>query len=342
MTWCCGTCQSQNNQTQDRCRACGGHWTVTWKQSQRSRSKKKGPKNGQKEVQKQPKTSKTEKEEKDWTMCPERAPWIPTTPHGRLPARSQDVFLKDNGDMDQDQELPLPPQPSLPMPPAAPKVEDKMSEEEVKILAHLRGLEENGLELTDVLLQQKEKLEAKCNDLPPKSLSHSHLNRLDKATEKVAKCKARIKALDAEWEKFAKTMSQKIQYHSSMYQQPRGELMASYNQRLEELRKLRAEVDAASKTLLGSTEEETELMSQEAFSAELTQTLKTLSAQTPILVEDDEEMIADQEQMGASQMSGEEQAEGAKGARTKPSSHTAFRSPTRVAATHLKPKKDPA
>ena len=310
---------------------------MVWKQSKRSRSKHKPPK-----VQKQraqdgqimAKDVKNDAQEQEWLMCPEKAPWVPSTPQGRLPGRQSDTMASEGEGIRQGQELPLPPQPTLPAPPAMVKTEDAISPEELKLLSHLRAIQEGGLELSGSLLEQKQTLEAKAKDASQKSLGHGHINKLDKAQDKANKAKARVQKLDQEWQKFANTMTMKIKTHSEMYQQSRAQLMAAYNQRLEELRQIKQ--DLASKTLMEQPEEDPELWDQAQFTAELQTTLQNLSSHAPILVEDDEEMIPDGQEEEADDV-GQDAKKDTQA--QKPSPHTTFRgSPNRVATSHLKVK----
>ena len=242
-------------------------------------------------------------------------------------------------------ELPLPPQPNLPAPPSAPVAsgpEEAITEEELKILEHLRGLATAGLELSDQLQLQKDKLEAKCKENLQRELNHGHINRFKRTKAQVESARNRIKKMDAEWMKFAATMSKQIQYHSGMYQKARAELMELYNKRLAEHRKLREEVDAASRSLLDQKEEGSDMETDIQFGKDLEKAMEALQEQThPILIEDDDEMIPDpaqgDQQTFGSQEVGEQH-------HFKPSPHISFRpstSPSKVATSHLKVKPAP-
>ena len=253
MTWHCQACGIPNSQKKSECNACGRHWQEVWappKRKSRSRPRKKSQ---------LPQASATEKakmtpdeeidDAKDWTMHPHKAPWIMSTPQARLrgvsmPSGSASV-------------LPIPPPPDLPRPPAKQEKpeEPSLTAEETKIMASIKELKSLGLEISPEMEEKLNSLEAKAKEISvQKSLSHAHLNKLDRAESKVGAAAQKLRHLDQEWKSFMQRMSDKITYHAQMYELSRGELMETYNTRLQELRQLKAEMNEASKQRLGTDE----------------------------------------------------------------------------------------
>ena len=216
--------------------------------------------------------------------------------------------------------------------------ETALTEEELKLLVNLQELKNAGMELSKECTDRLHDLESKAKEqTAQKALSHAHLNKLNRHKEKVSVVAGKLRHLDQEWLGFIKKMSDKIQYHAQMYELSRGELMEVYNQRLEDLRQYKAEMDAASRQLLEAEEEIEEPMDVQAIQAPfqaLTQLVQEQQDRT-IMVSDDELVPATTE-MDVSTGAGEKPESHS---RTKP---VAFRnnagSPTRVAVGHLKPK----
>ena len=128
---------------------------------------------------------------------------------------------------------------------------DALTAEESKLLEHLRGLQHMGVELTQNMTAQMERLvmrEAKTT--ASRALSHGHLNRLNKLRAQVTAATKRIQSLDSEWTKFVHSTTAKLQQHAAMYQQYRADMMESLNQRMSELQEIKKQVGEASQHLL--------------------------------------------------------------------------------------------
>ena len=277
----------------------------------------------------------TEEDSKDWTIYPEKAPWIVTTPQSRV--RSIDQSTSSG------LTLPVPPPPDLPQPPnKAAKVETSaLTEEEAKILASLKELDSSGMELSKECVERMHNLEAKAKEQEnQRSLSHAHLNKLNRLKDKVATAGKKLQHLDKEWIGFMKRMTDKISYHAQMYEMSRGELMESYNQKLEELRSYKAEVDQASKNLLDGEDTLPVPLEEQEISQPylaLTQMIQEQQNKAIMISDDDMEETADTVET-------DEQQEGKAGSQPK-HKPVAFRntagSPSKVAVSHLKPRRDP-
>ena len=147
--------------------------------------------------------------------------------------------------------LGMPPQPILP---PAPSVEEPMglTAEEEKMLQHLRGLQAMDMELTESMAKRLEELamrEAKVQS--NKTLTHGHLNKLNKLKTQVATAAQKVKDLDGEWMAFVNTTITKVRHHGEMYQNCRADLMEHYNAKLQELAVVKQEMKMASQSLLG-------------------------------------------------------------------------------------------
>eukprot|EP00438_Fugacium_kawagutii_P016300 Skav208503 [mRNA] locus=scaffold1658:98643:99653:- [translate_table: standard] len=251
MVWQCAKCNLGNNHDADHCHSCQGHWTEVWKHGKHRKTSR--PRNPSRQRPKQPKSNskhaedKAAAEEPAWNVFPSRAPWIPTTPQSRL------VDNKDPEVAAPDGKLPLPPPPSLPQPPVAPHPSPTaLSEDEVKLLSHLRGFQQLQA-LPPDLLSQLQVLEAKeAEQSANRALSHGHINKLHKTKNQAVNLVKKIKALDEEWRKFVADVSERTAMHATLYRQHREELQQSLHEKLKDLETVKKEVNVASQTLLDS------------------------------------------------------------------------------------------
>jgi hypothetical protein len=135
-------------------------------------------------------------------------------------------------------------------PPLAEAETSFLTQEEIKLLEHLRGLQEMGVDLAESMTAQLEKLQLKeSQTTAAKALSHGHLNRLHKLRTQVNTA-GKIQDLDAEWEKFVQSIMEKMQSHAVMYQKHRSDLLEAYNARMAELQLIKKQVGQASHNLL--------------------------------------------------------------------------------------------
>ena len=244
MTWFCRDCEVQNSQTLQSCRQCKQHWSKVWQPKRKSRSKSRKYKEDEKEK------AQTQEEV---SIFPSKVPWIQTTPSRSMTNRI-DGISNDGG------ELQLPPQPVLPPPPIASKETqaEALTSDEQKMLEHLRGIQNMGMDMPVNMQERLNHLVQKeQKHLVDKSLTHGHINRLNKLKGQVAACGKKVQTLDIEWNSFVQKTQEKVRLHALMYQQCRANLMENYNSKLSELQLIKEEVNRASQTLLKPPEIET-------------------------------------------------------------------------------------
>ena len=238
MTWYCRECQTQNGPKLDHCRLCHKHWEKVWVPSRKkSRSKSRS----------YVKENKEESESADqWQVFPQKAPWVTSTP-SRSTSYRMDV-MQESCEKELTPSFQTVPeqQPSL-----AETSDTPMTTEETKLLEHLRGLHGMGIDLTEGMALQLEKLQTKeAKQAAGKTLSHGHLNKLNKVRAQVKTAAKKVEDLDGEWNKFVQNIVQKIQQHALMYQTCRSDMLEVFNNRLAELQAIKKEVGLASRSLL--------------------------------------------------------------------------------------------
>eukprot|EP00438_Fugacium_kawagutii_P008684 Skav210827 [mRNA] locus=scaffold1597:402160:403864:- [translate_table: standard] len=270
-----------------------------------------------------------------WQIFPHKAPWITSTPQTRV------TTIRDKDTENEDRTLP--PQPVLPAPPAAPLVPpqegmvEPLSQQEVLLMSHLKGLRSLNV-LPESLAEQLQILELRQQaTTETKSLNHGHLNRLNKARTQVANCTRRIQSLDREWQGFLTVALERMQMHAMQFQTHRSDLMENLNRRLRELDQVKKEVNEASQSLVGrmpQVELQVEEHPPQADLLRFQELAQSLSAAAPNveLIDDDME---DQELHPASPHSDKE--EQPKKPHLAPAPFRSPGSPGKVATTHLKP-----
>ena len=325
MTWFCRSCQQQNPDRSQKCKNCQSHWSEVWEPKVRkTRSKSRKDKAAKSD----------KKEDKQASMKQEgsleligKVPWIPSTPSTRHVTR--------NSDAQQEPELPaVPPQPVLPPAPSR----SEMTDEEGKLLAHLRGLIDMKVELPAELMAQYEMLSQKeKHQNSNKELSHSHINRLDRAKEKAEKAAKKIKEVDQGWHDFVAAIQTKVKEHGKMYQDCRAELMLTYNARLAEVQKIMEEVSQASQNLLGAKSEQIDFLAEAPDIAAAFQGIQDLveEAGQVISISDEEHAMEAQEETEEDQ---ELVKDGERKGTAKAKTFSGAPSPNRVANLHLKAK----
>lgn len=229
----------------------------------------------------------------------------------------------------------MPPQPILP---PAPSVEEPvgLSAEEERLLQHLKGIQAMDMELTESMARKLEELsmrEAKVQS--SKTLTHGHLNKLNKLKSQVAAAAQKIKDMDGEWMAFVTNTINKVRHHGEMFQSCRADLMETYNAKIQELAAVKREMTMASQTMLGP--QWTEPVIQEA--PDLEQHLAML--QETLQSEGHAGTIDLSEEMGEEELLEEEEQDKDTHGKMIPKALRPFRgssSPTKVATHHLKVK----
>ena len=235
----------------------------------------------------------------------------------------------------EEEELPLPPPPKLP-PPPAPDGETKdpnsdLTEEEATMLTHLRGLVEMKVSLPEDLKQQYETLKAKeAAQASNKALGHGDINKINRLKSQAEAAAAKVKSLDAEWQKMVQDAMEKLQKHALLYKSCRAELVQKYHTKMQELAATKQSLEAASKLLLGDSGAPVNLEEPD-LQAQL-QAFKDNAGAVQEIMESEEE-DAQQNEPGKD----EEMVNGEKKVTTMKSFKPSV-SPNRVAHTHLKHK----
>ena len=243
MTWHCFTCKVNNTPKMTHCRVCQAHWSVVWSAPRRSRSK--SSKKRSQDAQDYKSTEKVSQEAGAWAVFPDKLPWISSTPATRANNRKVEVGIS------VEKPLGMPPQPILP---PAPSVEAPvgLTAEEERMLQHLKGIQSMDMELTESMARKLEELsmrEAKVQS--NKTLTHGHLNKLNKLKSQVAAAAQKIKDLDGEWTAFVNNTINKVRHHGEMFQNCRADLMETYNAKIQELAAVKQEMTKASQSMLG-------------------------------------------------------------------------------------------
>ena len=304
------------------------HWTqaTSWKNNkQRSKSRKEKRKDKKEKERSKDVVEPAQAESKeDLSIFTEALPWVTTTPQGRLAK----VVEKS------DTEMGLPPPPDLPAPPTYAATKVVMSEDEIKILNSLKDLQAAGEDLTEKQKTRMEALEEKRKTTgQTKELSHGHINRLDKAKNKVIAVSKRIEKLDQEWGRFMSGVTEKVKTHAQLYLACRRELVNTHQQRVAELQMARQETHQATSSLL---EAEVSMLPEappvEGQMADLFANLEEVTREvgnSSIAISDEdmeEELVQD----------GDNKGQGKAGARKV--NFQGAKSPNRVAQCHLKSK----
>eukprot|EP00438_Fugacium_kawagutii_P030180 Skav207266 [mRNA] locus=scaffold434:23600:25226:- [translate_table: standard] len=252
MTWWCSLCRCNNNSDAEFCAQCKGHWSETWKK-RRSRSKQ-GNKDKRKDVKSQPPSTpsapsgaKKDGAGKDdpWAVFPDKVPWITGTPQAHLASQEiqRTVTAPDTA---------LPPPPVLPPPPPTAASAPALTSEEQQALSHLRGLAGLGMQMPPELEAKFQSLVAKEKEgVAGRSLSHTHLHKLNKLRAQVSSAEKRILSLDQEWKTFVAEVNTRLQVHGHCYQKCRADLLEAYNKRVAEFAAAKEDVSQASQILVG-------------------------------------------------------------------------------------------
>ena len=321
MTWYCRNCQQNNPEKVDRCRSCAKHWSEVWTKPAKRRSRSKSARGAT--SYKGANNKGQQEEQVDWSLFPEKVPWIPTTPSTRIVRKPE--MMDGHG-----AEAQHPSQSTLVTP-----LEAALTSEEERKLEHLKGLQEMGMELTRQMQSQLEQLTAKQQaNQATKSLTHGHLNRLNKLKSQVTAAGKKIQDLDAEWKAFMEKTVQKVRQRAMMFQQCRGDLLENYNAKIQELRQIKQEVSLASQSLLENqwaapTIQEAPMIAEQLAELDQVIDVETFTGHVDLTGDMEEDEISENDLPTQPRV---------KGSPKVPKSFRASQSPTKVATQHLKPK----
>eukprot|EP00435_Cladocopium_sp_Y103_P049789 s1486_g15.t1 len=237
MTWHCQACRVNNSDRQDRCNRCNEHWSKVWvqpKKRSRSKSQSKAQYKGQGEQGDQ-------KEAEDWSIFPRTVPWVPTTPSARMARR---VEAGDGAGVKE------PSGAQTIVPPASSPSEIPLTAEEEKVLEHLDAIQKMGHSLTDSMLKQQEELKARQQAATAvRSITHGHLNKLNKVRAQSNAAHKRVTDLDREWAIFIENTIKKVKEHAALFQTCRADLLEAYNAKLAELQQLKQEMSVVTRSM---------------------------------------------------------------------------------------------
>lgn len=268
-----------------------------------------------------------EGETQDWSVFPANAPWIPSTPSSRVVNKKTESQSGDGSKETQGDQ-------SVVQPVSAQATAESLTPEEERILEHLKGLQTAGLDLTDQMEQQRQKLEAKQQLAhAAKALTHGHLNRLTKLKTQVATAGNKVKQLDREWKTFVDATTQKVRQHAELYQKCRADLLEGYNLKIAELSALKQEMSSASLSMLGATTAAQVIPEEPDVEEQLRSIDDVILLEGTVGTVDLTEEVDDLDMEGPTGFGPQ--------VRSSPKLHKNFRgatSPTKVAQQHLKPK----
>eukprot|EP00435_Cladocopium_sp_Y103_P053760 s192_g17.t1 len=328
MTWYCQSCQVNNGPKLTYCRECQAHWSLVW-QAPKRRSRSKSVRKGQSKKT-DTATEAAEGDAVSWTIFPEKAPWIPSTPSTRVSTKLTEASeIKGNQD--------LMPQPILPQH-AANTDSVFLSADEEKLLQHLKAIKSMNVEMSDSMQKQFDDLLVKEQmAASSKALTHGHLNRLKKVQNQVQAAAKRVTTLDQEWIAFTAQILEKVKNHAQMYQSCRADLLEQFNLKNQELISIRQEMSQASASLLGQNQPILEMPDLPDMSQQIQMIQDAIADgsqidQIDLTEEEDEGMDAEAEQFSSK-------------VRLSPKTLKPFRnstSPTKVANQHLKQKPEKA
>eukprot|EP00435_Cladocopium_sp_Y103_P043208 s764_g12.t1 len=235
MTWHCQACRVNNSDRQDRCNRCNEHWSKVWvqpKKRSRSKSQSKAQYKGQGEQGDQ---------KEDWSIFPRTVPWVPTTPSARMARR---VEAGDGAGVKE------PSGAQTIVPPASSPSEIPLTAEEERVLEHLDAIQKMGHSLTDSMLKQQEELKARQQAATAvRSITHGHLNKLNKVRAQTNAAHKRVADLDREWAIFIENTIKKVKEHAALFQTCRADLLEAYNAKLAELHQLKQEMSVVTRSM---------------------------------------------------------------------------------------------
>eukprot|EP00438_Fugacium_kawagutii_P029175 Skav214794 [mRNA] locus=scaffold3850:79226:80533:+ [translate_table: standard] len=278
------------------------------------------------------------------SVFPTTVPWMPTTPQARLQHRQAEPSTTA-----EEAAHGLPAQPVLPPPPqVASAPSEGLTQGETTILEHLRALAKLGCEMPSEMQSRLQALEQKAA-VAPRTLSHGHLNQLNRLQKQLATQLKKISDLDIEWRNFIQVVTCRIQDHAGWYQAYRAELVAQHEKKSKELESVKQMVTQASMTLVGNTPVASSPPEARDTTADMLLVNQALSqaSKVPVIhLEDEPTDMEDMEEMeeegdlpdGQTEEAGHGSGSVPHRARKVQVRPFATRSPTKVASTHLKTK----
>lgn len=126
----------------------------------------------------------------------------------------------------------------------------------MKVLEHLKGLHDAGVQLPTEMKQQIVELETAVKEQMVAPLSHSRLNKWTKLRAQIRTQHRKVQELDSSWQTFMKSVMEKIQTHHAMYQSCRIELLDGLALKRLELEKIKEQINTASQSLLEEKDDE--------------------------------------------------------------------------------------
>ena len=220
-SWNCSFCKVQNGPKQLHCRSCYGRWQDVWdyqsakQKRQRSQSKRKHQKAGNKDQDKDPM--------KPFASTSSATPWKASTPEARA---------KQSTGLD-DEELPIPPSPMLPKPPS---ITAKTEDRDASLEAVRKAL---GGKMTKEIEEAVRSAEGQSST---PILTNSLMHRVANAQKAMQKARANLEQLDGDWAEFRSTLSKRYEEQKGCYLAQRSEAMAAYIQKQEKFQELREEL----------------------------------------------------------------------------------------------------
>eukprot|EP00435_Cladocopium_sp_Y103_P046945 s1949_g13.t1 len=268
------------------------------------------------------------KEENPWSVFPSSVPWIPSTPASRV-AKHKGEKIEETGNTEmQGQAVMAPGSNETP--------EDTWTAEEEKKLEHLKGLQTMGMELPGQLMQELDRLTAKQQAVASrKSLTHGHLNRLNKLKSQVGAAGRKIQDLDKEWKVFMESTMMKVRQHALLYQQCRADLLETFNTKMEELRQMKLQVSEASQSLLDQPAELPQFVEEPDVAAQMGELMSTIDQESLVGMVD---LTDDIDEVEMDDVGTAKETTKLKSATAAMKAFRASTSPNKVAQQHLKVK----
>ena len=222
-SWNCSFCKVQNGPKQLHCRSCYGRWQDVWdyqsakQKRQRSQSKRKHQKAGNKDQDKDPM--------KPFASTSSATPWKASTPE----ARAKPSTGLDDG------ELPIPPSPMLPKPPS---ITAKTDDRDASLEAVRKAL---GGKMTKEI---EEAVRSAEGQVPSPVLTNSLMHRVANAQKAMQKARTSLEQLDGDWAEFRQTLQKRYEEQKACYlaQAQRDEALTMYKQKQEKFQELREEL----------------------------------------------------------------------------------------------------
>ena len=259
-SWNCSFCKVQNGLKQLHCKSCYGRWQDVWdyqgarQKRQRSQSKKKHQKAGNKDQDRDPM--------KPFASLSSATPWKASTPEARV---KQSTGLEDG-------DLPIPPSPMLPKPPL---ITAKTDDRDASLEAVRKAL---GGKMTKEIEEAVRSAEGQPST---PILTNSLMHRVANAQKAMQKARVNLEQLDGDWAEFRSTLSKRYEEQKGCYLAQRSEAMAAYIQKQEKFQELREELQKV--TMAGKAK-----WDREPAHAEQIEDLELLDAEVSSIPEEEQ------------------------------------------------------